>query len=190
MGRYEIRLGGLGGQGIILAGVILGRAAAVYGGLNATMTQSYGPEARGGASRSEVVISDEEIDYPKTLTPDLLAVMSQEAYDKYIKDLKPGGTLVVDPDLVKIDERASKASRVYKVPATRIAESLGRRIVANMVLIGSIIAITKLVSIEAVEDSILASVPQGTEQLNLTAFRRGYEYGLKLIRGVEAEVSS
>ncbi len=190
MGRYEIRLGGLGGQGIILAGVVIGRAAAVYAGMNAVMGQSYGPEARGGASRSEVIISDEEIDYPRTLEPDLLAVMSQAAYEKYIGDLKPGGILVIDPDLVKVDDRAKKASKIYAVPATRIAESLGRRIVANMVLVGALTAITKLVPKEAMENSVKASVPPGTEALNLRAFNTGYEYGLRLLKEGEVEVKA
>jgi 2-oxoglutarate ferredoxin oxidoreductase subunit gamma len=181
MPRYEIRLAGLGGQGIVRAGVIIGSAAALFGGKNAANSQSYGPEARGGASKAEVIISDEEIDYPKVEEPDAVALMSQEAYDKYAKDLKKGGVLIYDSDMV-YDPKPVEGARVYAIPATRIAEEAGRKIVANMVMIGGLIAITKAVDPSAVKKSIEMNVPKGTEELNVKAFERGYEYALGLLK--------
>ena len=179
MPRYEIRLGGLGGQGIVLAGVILGTAAAIFDGKSATQTQSYGPEARGGACKSEVVISEREIDYPKLERPDLVGVMSQEASEKYVDDVKPGGVIIFDPDMVP-DFKETRNAKVYAVPTVRMAEKLGRRIVANMVMIGSVTAASKILDPQAVEKAIVRFVPKGTDMLNLEAFRAGYDFTLKL----------
>jgi 2-oxoglutarate ferredoxin oxidoreductase subunit gamma len=179
MPRYEIRLGGLGGQGIVLAGVILGTAAAIFNGKNATQTQSYGPEARGGACKSEVVISDREIDYPKLERPDLVGVMSQEAFEKYVDDIKPGGILIYDPDMIP-NHREIKGAKTYAVPTVKIAEKLGKRIVANMVMIGSVTAASKILDPKAVEKAIVRFVPRGTDKLNLEAFRTGFDFILKL----------
>jgi 2-oxoglutarate ferredoxin oxidoreductase subunit gamma len=180
MPRYEIRLAGLGGQGIVLAGVVLGTAAAIFDQKRATQTQSYGPEARGGACKSEVVISDDEIDYPKVEQPDLIGVMSQEAFDKYLGDLKPGGIVIYDPDMI-LSLKEMKNARMYAVPTVRMAEKIGRRIVANMVMIGSVTAASKMIDPKAVEKAILRFVPKGTEKLNLSAFNAGYDYTLKLM---------
>ena len=170
--RYEIRLAGEGGQGLILAGVILAEAAAVYDGRNAAQTQSYGPEARGGASKSEVIISDGEIDYPKVIDADLLLAMSQEACDKYFCDLKKNGILIVDTvnvDRVPLDH-------AYRVPITRIAEeATGSYLRANMVALGLIVGLTGVVSKEAIEAAVAARVPPGTQELNLQALRVGLE---------------
>ena len=163
----------------MLAGVILGRAAAIHDGKNATQGQSYGPEARGGACKSEVVISDEEIDYPKVENPDLIGIMSQEAYDKYVEDIKPGGILIYDPDMVP-DPKPMEGITVYAIPTVEIAEETGRKIVANMVMIGSVAAVSEAAKPEAVEKTIEKSVPRGTEKLNISAFRAGYEYAMKL----------
>jgi len=179
MPRYEIRLGGLGGQGIVLAGVILGTAAAIFDGKNATQTQSYGPEARGGACKSEVVISDREIDYPKLERPNLVGVMSQEAFDKYVDDVGSGGIVIYDPDMVPT-LRELKNAKTYAVPTVRMAEKLGKRIVANMVMIGSVTAASKILDPKAVEKAIVRFVPRGTDKLNLEAFRTGYDFTLKL----------
>ena len=179
MPRYEIRLGGLGGQGIVLAGVILGTAAAIFDGKNATQTQSYGPEARGGACKSEVVISDKEIDYPKLERPNLVGVMSQEAFDKYVDDVGSGGIVIYDPDMVPT-LREIKNAKTYAVPTVRMAEKLGKRIVANMVMIGSVTAASKILDPKAVEKAIVRFVPRGTDKLNLEAFRTGYDFTLKL----------
>ena len=170
--RTEIRLSGEGGQGLVLAGKVLAEAAAIYDDKNATQSQSYGPEARGGASRSEVIISDEEIDYPKAVHLDLLLALTQESCIRYWKDLKDEGILLVDSDSVKdIPEGPFK---VYKVPIIKIAESeVGKALVANIVALGIIIGLAKVVSEEAVESAILARVPKGTEELNLKALKAG-----------------
>jgi 2-oxoglutarate ferredoxin oxidoreductase subunit gamma len=170
--RYEMRLGGEGGQGLVLAGRILAEAAAIYDGRNATQSQSYGPEARGGASKSEVIIADGEIDYPKAERLDLQLVLTQEACDKYHKDLKPGGWLVLDEDAVT---RVPDGDwRVVRVPFVRLArEKLGKAIVANIVALGVIARLSKAVTEKAVEEAILARVPRGTEDLNRSAYQLG-----------------
>lgn len=170
--RFEIRLAGEGGQGLILAGVILAEAAAIYDGKNAVQTQSYGPEARGGASKSEVVISDGTIDYPKVIEADLLLCMSQQACDQYAGSLKKKGTLIVDS--VHVDRVPS--GLVFRVPITGIAEeATGRRITANIVSLGLIVGLTGVVSREAIEAAVEARAPKGTAQLNLKALRAGLE---------------
>ncbi|MEO0095864.1 MAG: 2-oxoacid:acceptor oxidoreductase family protein [candidate division WOR-3 bacterium] len=170
--RYEFRLSGSGGQGLILAGKILAEAAAIYDGKNATQSQSYGPEARGGSSRSEVIISDEDIDYPKAVNIDFLLALTQEACDKYWKDVKENGIILVDSGFVnKFPEGKFK---IYSAPITEIAEKeTGKTLVANIVALGMITELTGIVSKEAVESAILSRVPKGTEELNLKAFRAG-----------------
>jgi 2-oxoglutarate ferredoxin oxidoreductase subunit gamma len=179
--RLEIRVAGFGGQGIIRAGLILAMAACIYDKKkrNAVETQSYGPESRGGACKSEVVISEEEIDFPKIIEPDVLIAMSQEAYDRYVDSLKKGGTLLVDPDLVP-KEKPTPHLQVFRVPAMKIAEELGRVIVANVVMLGAFASLTNLISGEAVRKSVLGNIPKGTEKLNLEAFEEGYKYGQEL----------
>lgn len=173
-GRYEVRLSGEGGQGLVLAGKILAEAAAIYDDKNATQSQSYGPEARGGASRSEVIISQGEIDYPKAENLDLLLALTQEALDKYLKDLKPDGLLIVDEDAVT--RIPDGKWRLLRVPFVRTArDKLGKGIVANIVALGTIVFLSKIVTEEAVEQAILARVPRGTEELNGRAFRLGLE---------------
>lgn len=179
--RVEIRVGGFGGQGIIRTGLILAAAACVYGDKNAVQTASYGPESRGGRCRSEVVISDGEIDFPKVEDPDILVVMSQEAYLEYIGDLKENGVLLVDPDLVP-NQRKDLKVKVYEVPATRFAEELGNKIVANVVMIGTFTATTNLLETDHVKESIRRNVPKATVELNLKAFEKGYEYGKNLLK--------
>ncbi|GBF36249.1 2-oxoacid:ferredoxin oxidoreductase subunit gamma [Methanofervidicoccus abyssi] len=176
--RKEVRISGFGGQGVVLAGVILGRSAALYDGKNAVQTQSYGPEARGGASKSEVVISEEEIDYPKVIKPDVLVCMSQQAFDKYGRDIKDEGTVIVDRDLVTVPENFYNGNvKLYKIPFTDIAyKDIGLKIVANMVMLGALVRITGVVSKEAMRKAILDSVPKGTEKKNLIAFEKGYDY--------------
>lgn len=178
--RIEIRIAGFGGQGVIRAGLMLAMAAALYSGKKAVQTQSYGPESRGGACKSEVVISEEEIDYPKVLAPDVLILMSQHAYDVYIDTVKTGGTVLLDPDM--IPSRKEKTNiEIYEVPATKIAEKLGKTIAANVVMIGAFSSITKLLDAEALKKSVLANVPKGTEDFNLKAFEEGYQYGKQLL---------
>jgi 2-oxoglutarate ferredoxin oxidoreductase subunit gamma len=179
--RLEIRVAGFGGQGIIRTGLMLAMAACIHSNKNAVQTQSYGPEARGGACKSEVVISDEEIDFPKVLEPDVLIALSQEAYNTYAYTVKKGGTILLDPDLVQ-KQKAGLDIRVFRVPATRIAEELGKTIVANVVMLGAFASITHLMSAEALKKSVLDNVPKGTEKLNLAAFEKGYNYGKKLLK--------
>jgi len=179
--RVEIRIGGFGGQGIIRTGLILATASCVYGDKNAIQTASYGPESRGGRCRSEVIISDEDIDFPKVEHPDILVAMSQEAYIQYVDDLKENGILIVDPDLVP-NQRENLEVRMYEVPATKIAEGLGKKIVANVVMIGAFAAITNLLGVEHLKESIRRNVPKTFTELNLTAFEKGYEYGKSLAK--------
>jgi 2-oxoglutarate ferredoxin oxidoreductase subunit gamma len=176
--RYEVRLSGAGGQGLILVGKILAEAAAIYDNKNATQSQSYGPEARGGASRSEVIISDGDIDYPKATHIDLLLAMTQEAADKYAKDVKPGGTIIVDTSFV---ERAPAGEfSVHAYPITKLAEEqVGRAIVANIVALGVIQQVSRIVSEDAILTAIRSRVPKGTEEMNIKAFRIGQEQAAK-----------
>ena len=167
--RYEIRLAGSGGQGLILAGIILAEAAGVYDGKFVCQTQSYGPEARGGASKAEVVISDAEIDYPKAIQPDVLLAMNQKSLDAFLADLKPGGLLLVDADLVS----EFPASRAVAVPFTRIARDLGRAMAANIVALGALAKLTGAVTLKSLEAAVLARVPPGTEDLNRQALAAG-----------------
>jgi len=177
--RLEIRVAGFGGQGIIRAGLIIAMAASLFEDKDAVQTQSYGPESRGGSCRSEVVISDEEIDFPKVTDPDILVVMSQAAYTRYIDALKSGGTLVLDPDMIP-QQKDTQNIRVYNVPATKMAEEMGKTIIANVIMLGALTSITNMVDAESMKKAILSNIPKGTEKLNLEAFEKGYEYGKKL----------
>jgi 2-oxoglutarate ferredoxin oxidoreductase subunit gamma len=170
--RVEIRLAGEGGQGMILAGIILAEAAAIYDGKYAVQTQSYGPEARGGASKAEVIIDSEEIDYPEAINTDVLVALSQEACDKYAANLKKDGLLIVDADKVG---RVPFSSAI-KVPVVRLAvEATGKAIAANVVALGLLVGLTGVVSREALENAVVARAPKGTEQFNKVALAKGLE---------------
>lgn len=177
MQRYEIRLSGAGGQGMVLAGLILAEAACIYDGKYAVQTRSYGPEARGGASKSEVVIDSQEIDYPKVMVPDLLLAMTQEAYDKYNKDLKKDATVIVDSfHVAKV-----KRKDVVSIPITSIArQELGNELYANAVSLGIIVALTNVVSKESIEKAVLSRAPKGTEETNKKALKLGFDAVQKL----------
>ena len=180
--RYEVRLAGAGGQGMVLAGRILAEAVAIYDGRNAVQTQDYGPEARGGSSKSEIVISDGEIHYPKVIRADLLVCMSQEASDRYYYDLKRDGLLILDSTHVD----RSPTSRAIAVPMTRIAaEVTGREITASMVALGLVCGLTGIVSQEALEQAITARAPRGTVEMNLAAMQAGLREAAKLPRPSE-----
>ena len=177
--RTEIRIGGFGGQGVILAGIILGKAASIFDNNEAVQTQSYGPEARGGASKCEVVVSDSKIDYPKVESPDIFVAMSNEALVKYIVDLKDEGTLIVDPGTTDIEDVREFIDqhniKVYEAPATKTAnDEIGLKIVANIVMVGAITKITGVISENAAIEAIKDSVPAGTEEKNINAFNAGY----------------
>ena len=170
--RVEVRISGLGGQGVVLAGEILGRAA-VYDGKYAVQTQSYGAEARGSAAKSEVIISDQNIGFPKARKCDILVAMSQSALNKHLENLRENGILLVDGDRVK--ELPKVEARVYRVPATKIAETeLKSRIYANVVMLGALTKIIGIVSEAAVKKAIVSSVSEETKQRNLEAFLKGF----------------
>jgi 2-oxoglutarate ferredoxin oxidoreductase subunit gamma len=169
--RLEIRLAGMGGQGMILAGVLLADAA-IRDGKNAVQTQSYGPEARGGASRSEVILSGQEIDYPEVIEADVLLCMSQQACDKYAHQLKRSGLLIVDSGHVK----RLPTTRAVRADLTAWAiEATGRAITANVLALGFLVGLTDIVSRQAMEETVLARAPAGTQELNLQALRRGFD---------------
>ncbi len=178
MNRLEIRLSGFGGQGIIRSGEIIGKAAVLYDGKYATFTQSYGPESRGGACAAQVAITGDpvELSYPHVVSPSILVIMSQGAYNKYVPGFRRDGLLIVDESLVELDE-AAEGVQVLRVPATHMAEELGRRIVANVVMLGFVAAVTDIATPEAIKQAVLDSVPKGTEELNERAFDAGLEYG-------------
>jgi len=173
----EIRIAGFGGQGVVLSGQIVGQAASIFDGGYSTLTQSYGPEARGGSCAAGVVISDEPIGYPYVRDPDVLIVLSQEAYGKYANGLSPQAIMIIDPDLVKPDP--SRAPTPLAVPASRMARELGRAVVANIITLGFLAAVSDIVSPEALRNSVLTSVPKGTEEFNSKAFDMGQAYGLE-----------
>jgi len=172
--RYEIRLCGSGGQGLILAGVILAEAAALHDGKNAVQTQSYGPESRGGFSSSVVIISDEAIDYPKATKVDVLLALTQQAANIYAGDIKDEGILILDDELVR--DTPEGKYRVYRLPIIQIARTdLGKLIVANIVALGAIVGLTKVVTTEAIKKALFSKIPKGTERLNLSALEAGIE---------------
>ena len=180
MAKWEVKIAGFGGQGVVLAGGILGKAAAIYDNKYATLTHSYGPEARGGGCVAQVIISDEKILYPYIVEPDVLVVMSQEAYDKYASELKEGGKLIVEQELVQMPEEVREKS--YGIPATRMAESLGSKIVLNLVILGFLTAVSGIITANAMRESIRSTVPKGTEYLNILAFDKGFEYGEEILK--------
>ena len=168
--RYEIRLSGSGGQGLILMGIILAEAIGIYDGKYVAQTQSYGPEARGGSSKSEVIVSDEEIDYPKAMSLDLLLAMNQKSCDEFYPDLKPDGLLIVDSTFVS----QVPTPKAFQIPFTRLArEKFEREVVANIIALGALSQLTPIVSSKATESAVLARVPKGTEKLNRDALRAG-----------------
>ena len=180
LGLTEIRIAGFGGQGVILAAVVIGKAAAIFEGGYATMTQSFGPEARGGSSAAQVILSGEPILYPYVTQPDILVVMSQEAYSVFSPQLKPGGILIVEQELVRI-ERPPQGVRFYGVPATRLAEELGKKVVLNIVMVGFFAAVTHMLDPDSLRQAVADSVPPAMQKLNLQAFDKGFEYGAELV---------
>jgi 2-oxoglutarate ferredoxin oxidoreductase subunit gamma len=175
--RYEIRLSGSGGQGLILAGVILATAIGVGDGKNAVQTQSYGPEARGGASRADVVVSHGQIYYPKTMKLDLLLALTQEACDKYYPDMKNDGFLIVDSTMVT----QIPTKKFYGFPFVRLArEKIGHVMVANVIALGAIAELTGIVSKKAIQDAVLARAPKGTEDKNRKALELGFSIAAKV----------
>ncbi len=177
----EIRFSGFGGQGVVRCGLITGKALSLFNNQNATMTQSFGPEARGSACSSQLVVSEDRVLYPYITKPVILVAMSQEAYDKYEPSLCEGGILITDMDLVHPGPESSNIE-VYSIPATRIAEELGNRIIGNLVMLGFFTAVTKIVSPDAMKKALPGMVPDRFMELNLKGFDKGYEYGLSVLK--------
>ena len=176
----EIRVAGFGGQGVILRPSCSGKACSIHEGKFATMTQNFGPEARGGACSAQLMLSDTPVLYPYVTQPDIMVVMSQEAYVKFASELKEDGTLIIERDLVRVTD-LPKQTKIYSVPATRIAEELGKRMVLNIVMVGFFTAVTQLLEADAVRKAVADSVPASFRELNLKAFDRGYEYGVSAL---------
>jgi len=176
----EIRIAGFGGQGVILSAIVIGKAGCIYHKGYSTMTQSFGPEARGGACSAQVIFYDSPVLYPYVTQPDILVVMSQEAYTLFAPQVNPNGILVIEEDLVRINELAP-GIRVYAIPATRIAEELGKKMVLNIVMVGFFAAVSQVLEPDAVRQAVAASVPEHYRELNRRAFDKGFEYGTKAL---------
>jgi 2-oxoglutarate ferredoxin oxidoreductase subunit gamma len=180
--RTEIRVGGLGGQGVILCGSIIGKAAAIYNNQHATLIQAFGPEARGSACSAQVTVADEAIGYPYVRRPDILVLLSQDAFTQFAPQLKPDGLVLYESELIKVEGKLPPTAKALGIPATRFAEELGRRLVLNIVMAGFFTGATNLLTIDAVEKAVLDSVPKGTESLNVKALMKGYEFGRNLVK--------
>ena len=178
--KTEVIVTGFGGQGIIMAGRIIGMSAALGDHMHSVFTQSYGPESRGGACSAQVIISDAQIHYPYVMHPDILICMSQGGYDKFISEIKQEGVLLIEKDLVV---PGALKRDFFSIPATRIAEDLGRKMMANIIMVGFCVSVTKIISKDAALDSVTKSVPKGTEEVNTKAFNKGYDYGLAILKG-------
>jgi 2-oxoglutarate ferredoxin oxidoreductase subunit gamma len=179
MATTEIRITGFGGQGVILCGYIIGKAASIFNDQHATLTQSFGPEARGSACSAQVVVSDSRVLYPYVTAPHVMLAMSNDGYHTHKDNLAEESVVIYEKDLVKLEKHGSKV-KTYGIPATRIAEELGRKIVLNIVMLGFFGAMTEVMPVEALRKAVESSVPSGTEELNLKAFDKGYEYGIQL----------
>jgi len=180
MGPTEIKVGGLGGQGVILGGIIIGKAAALFDGKHSCLTQAFGPEARGSACSAQVVVDKDPILYPYVHSPHLMVVMSSDAFKKFSPELRKDGILLYEEDLVK-PEGLPPGVKAYGIPATRFAEELGRKMVLNIVMVGFFTAVTGLVSEKAAKEAVADSVPPSTVDLNMKAFDKGFQYGKKLV---------
>ena len=185
MARTEIRITGFGGQGVVLSAYIVGRACSIQAGKHATMIQSFGPEARGSACSATLVIEDQEVRYPYVRRPRYLVALSAEGYEKYMDQLADDGVLVHEKDLVEPQPRPGQ--RVFAIPSTRIAESLGRSIVQNIVMLGFFAAVSEVVTREQMREAVEASVPAGTTELNLKAYHAGLDYHDKVYGNVRKE---
>ena len=177
----DVKFCGFGGQGIIKSGMIIGKAASLHDDLHATLTQSFGPEARGSACSTSLVIQETSVLYPYIVAPEVLVCLSQEAYEKFGPELAPGGTMLIDTDLVELNDRA-KGINLLAVPATKIAEEMGNRIFTNVVMVGFFTAVTRVVPAEAVKQALPGLIPERFLEKNIEAFDRGYQYGLELLK--------
>jgi 2-oxoglutarate ferredoxin oxidoreductase subunit gamma len=187
IGKQEIIFTGFGGQGIVLAGRILGKAAAIGDKRHSTLVQAYGPEARGGACSAQVIISDEPIHYPYVRQPAILVCMSQSGLDKFIHQMAENGVLLIDQDLVKPPE---KTEDFFPIPSTRMAEEMGRKMMANIIMFAFFTSVTGAVSVDAARMAVRESVPKGTEDMNINAFDKGYDYGVAVLKARQKKVSA
>jgi 2-oxoglutarate ferredoxin oxidoreductase subunit gamma len=183
----EVRVAGFGGQGVIMAAIVIGKAASIIDGEFATMTQNFGPEARGGACSAQLILSQKPILYPYVTKPDVMVVMSQEAYGKFASELKPGGLMLIERDLVRVSE-IPEGAQVYGVPATRLAESLGKRMVSNIVMVGFFGAVTGLLEKDSLRRAVEQSVPSSFRELNAQAFDLGWDYGVEHMQNGPQEI--
>ncbi len=183
MEKCEVKIGGFGGQGVILMGIIIGKAASIYDEGHATLTQAFGPEARGSACSAQLVVDGNPILYPYVSHPQVMILMSQEAYTKFGPELGEGGIMILEEELVKTDG-VPPGVQVFTIPSTRMAEELGRKLIQNIVMVGFFTAITGLVSEDAAREAVKSSVPPGTEEMNLQAFEAGLAHGLKQLASV------
>jgi 2-oxoglutarate ferredoxin oxidoreductase subunit gamma len=177
MSATEIKFGGFGGQGVILAAMVIGRAASLTQNLFATLTQSFGPEARGSACSAQIIVSNEKVLYPYVTKPEILLVMSQEACNKFLPEATDNAVIIIEKDMVQ-PHALKPEMKLFSIPAAHLAEELGSKMTQNLVMVGFFTAVTKIVVYEAVREAIIGSVPKGTEALNLKAYDRGYQYGI------------
>ena len=184
--RQEVVITGFGGQGIVLAGRILGKAAVLGDNKESTLVQAYGPEARGGACSAQVIISETSIHYPYVRHPHILVCMSQSGFDKFIGQLREGGTLLIDQDLVK---PRGVDGPVFSLPSARMPEELRREMMSNIIILGFLTAVTGVVSVDAALNTVVTSVPKGTEEMNSTAFNKGCDYGFAVLKGREKKAT-
>ena len=187
MATSEIRITGLGGQGIILCGYIIGKAASIHNDQHATLTQSFGPEARGSACSAQVVVSDDRVLYPYVTSPQVMLALSHDGYMTHKDTMSEDCVLLYEKDLVKPEKHGPNV-KIFGIPATRFAEDLGLKIVLNIVMLGFFGAVGGVVPGEALRKAVESSVPPGTEELNLKAFDKGYEYGMQLKEKPEVAV--
>jgi 2-oxoglutarate ferredoxin oxidoreductase subunit gamma len=180
--KYEIRVTGFGGQGVILCGYIIGNAAALFDKKFSVMTQDFGPEARGSACSAAVIIAPDSVEYPYITRTNVLLALSQDAFKKYIGEAEDDAMILYDSDLVKPEAFVKKTQKLFPIPATRIAEELGKKIVLNIVVMGFFAAVVPYLSTRAMRKAVLASIPKGTEEFNMKAFDEGFDYGVKLKR--------
>jgi len=180
----EIRIAGFGGQGVVLAGYIMGKAACIYDNKFSTLIRSFGPEARGGTCSAQVIISEQPIGYPYVTSPDVIVALSQESCEKFLPTLKPGGTIISDEELVSVDKETLNGS-VYSLPATTLAETFGRKLVMNIVILGFFSAVTGIVGLDPMRKAVLDSVPAGTKDFNVMAFEKGFASGCRILRSIK-----
>ncbi len=185
----EIRIAGFGGQGVIMCASVIGKAVSIFESGYATMTQNFGPEARGGACSAQVIVSPDPVLYPYVTKPDIMVIMSQEAYVKFAHELKPGGVMLIEQELVRVQD-LPEGAKVYGVPATRLAEEIGKRMVLNIVMVGFFGAVTGLIDRESLRQAVADSVPKSFVELNMKAFDTGYEYGKKHLKEGALELRS